>query len=317
MLHTLKQKIPRSMRELAFRTKSQMTYLLSRPYYVPYYSWFVWYYILNRHSRKLYEKHPARLNTVQKRITSELKENGIAITHVDEFFGDKQLLRELNAYAKQLLPTAHTNEKKPYLKRMFDKHFLIETQNPFVGVTLNQKVLESISAYMGMWCDFWHYGLDMTMPMEQGAPRGHAQRWHRDPFDKKSCKMFLYLNDIDETAGPFNYVVGSHYGGVRRHVLRARPPLGYYPKVGEVEKKVPKEAVRVCTGKAGTIIFCDTGGLHRGGYATKKERIMFTAAYTSRSLVKRAGKKAYELSADFKIDSLSPLARYALTTKDF
>ena len=32
-------------------------------------------------------------------------------------------------------------------------------------------------------------------------------------------------------------------------------------------------------GKAGTMIFCDTAGIHRGGYATKNERIMFTAGY--------------------------------------
>ena len=209
MLYALKQKIPRSIRKRAFRIKSQMTYLLSRPYYVLYSSWFVWYYILNRRSRKLYEKHTTCLSTVQKRIVNELKENGIAVTHMDELFGDKQLLRELNVYTKELVPTAHTDNKKPYLKRMFDRHFLIEMHNPFVRVTLDQKVLESISTYMGMWCDFLHYGLDMTMPMEQGMPRGHAQRWHSDPFDKKSCKMFLYLTDVDETAGPFMYVVGS------------------------------------------------------------------------------------------------------------
>ena len=44
---------------------------------------------------------------------------------------------------------------------------------------------------------------------------------------------------------------------------------------------IPPEAIKTFTGKAGTMIFCDTSGLHQGGYATGKERIMSTFGYYS------------------------------------
>ena len=58
--------------------------------------------------------------------------------------------------------------------------------------------------------------------------------------------------------------------------------LSLYYEIDEKEGRgirpvwVPKNDIRVCTGRAGTVVFCDTTTLHRGGYATKSERTMFT-----------------------------------------
>ena len=46
---------------------------------------------------------------------------------------------------------------------------------------------------------------------------------------------------------------------------------------------IPQEDVSVCTGAAGTIVFCDTSGLHRGGFARVRERLMCTSIYTPRA----------------------------------
>ena len=93
------------------------------------------------------------------------------------------------------------------------------------------------------------------------------------------CKFFIYLNDVDETSGPFTYVKGSNLGGRWRNVYPQRPPMGSYPLAGAVDAVVSATDVRPCTGKAGTVIFADTSGLHKGGYATAKERIMFMAGF--------------------------------------
>jgi hypothetical protein len=54
-----------------------------------------------------------------------------------------------------------------------------------------------------------------------------------------------------------------------------------YPPEGAVESRFPPEQRRVCTGKAGTLVFCDTTGFHKGGHATGKGRYLFNAVYTT------------------------------------
>ena len=96
-------------------------------------------------------------------------------------------------------------------------------------------------------------------------------------------KIFIYLNDVDESSGPFIYIPFSKYSSKWGGVFPQKPPRGCYPEIGEVEKIVPADAIRKMTGRAGTVIFCDTTGLHQGGYATGGERLMFTAGYYSQA----------------------------------
>jgi len=155
--------------------------------------------------------------------------------------------------------------------------------------------------------------LSRASVISSGTSPQQSQGWHRDPGDKKICKIFLYVNDVDETAGPFMYVRGSQYGGVYRRFFPQRLPRGYYPPEGAVEKIIPSTEIQTLTGKAGTIIFADTTGIHRGGYATKKERIMFTAAYSS-GAVKREHSTSWRpsplLQRQYK--TLHPLAQFAV-----
>jgi ectoine hydroxylase-related dioxygenase (phytanoyl-CoA dioxygenase family) len=108
-----------------------------------------------------------------------------------------------------------------------------------------------------------------------------SQRWHRDPEDKKLVKVFMYINDVDEGTGPFTYVVGSQYGGKWRYLFPQRPPAGSYPIQGGVEKIVKQSDIKVCVAPAGTIIFCDTSGLHKGGFSTEKSRLMSMSCFVS------------------------------------
>jgi hypothetical protein len=46
---------------------------------------------------------------------------------------------------------------------------------------------------------------------------------------------------------------------------------------------VPQNRWKVATGSAGTIVFADTHGYHRGGLARTSDRVMYTSMYTSRA----------------------------------
>ena len=122
-------------------------------------------------------------------------------------------------------------------------------------------------------------------------------------------KAFIYLSDVDESAGPFTYVIGSTYGKRYGRLFPQHPPLGSYPPEGAVEAAVSPEHVRVMTGQAGTVIFCDTTGIHRGGYATGRERLMFTAFYAAPSYI---DPQWYRIPDGLDLSSLAPQARFAL-----
>ena len=51
------------------------------------------------------------------------------------------------------------------------------------------------------------------MPYPNAKKRVASQRWHRDPDDDHIVKMFIYLSDVAEEAGPFEYVRDSAAGG--------------------------------------------------------------------------------------------------------
>lgn len=244
--------------------------------------WPLWYSVLNRDAHERFEKNKPTLNAVEARIAKDLSEQGIAIARLDELFPNEPgLLAELQAYAKQLREVAEHNPKKTFILQHWEYFPAILLDNKFVALSLRPTFYNIVNTYMGMWTKFFYFMLGLTLPMQEGEGARNSQRWHRDPEDKKMVKVFLYLNDVDETAGPFTYIPKSHYGGKYRRLFPQRPPRGYYPPDGALEQVIGQDEMKVCTGKAGTFIFADTSGLHKGGYASHNERLMYTAGYIS------------------------------------
>ncbi|MBI2024671.1 MAG: phytanoyl-CoA dioxygenase family protein [Candidatus Harrisonbacteria bacterium] len=270
----------------------------------------MWFGILNKEGRLLYDRHPKNHDSVLEKIIKEIKEKGIAVTHLDELFPGRNLLPELQSYTKKLAETAQIKKGKEFLMALWETAGVLDLDNSLVKLSLQSRSLEVVNAYMEMFSKFRHASLNVTIPMPEGSLAIKSQRWHRDPEDKRMCKMFVYLNDIDEDAGPFIYIPKSHQGGKWREIFPQRPPVGYYPPDGAVEKVIPSAEIKVCTGRAGTVIFGDTSGLHKGGYAKSKERYMFTATYSSKASLWQT---YYALPSAGQLTELNLLARYAVT----
>lgn len=256
-----------------------------RPYHAGRMYWPFWFYILNRRPRKLYAHHQSKHSETINRAINELRKEGIAITHLENLFPGENILQELQRYAQSLLPVAKYDKDKKFLLKLWDfnDEGILDVKNPFTKVVLSDPMLAIVNGYMDMFSRFFYNSLNWTFPIPDNALPVKSQRWHRDHEDKKVCKVFLYLNDVNEGAGPFIYVRQSHYGGKWNKTFAQTPPKGTYPPFEKVEKAIPGDNIKVCTGRAGTIIFCDTMGLHRGGYAASQKRLMFTAEYASRA----------------------------------
>jgi hypothetical protein len=180
--------------------------------------------------------------------------------------------------------------------------------NPWLRLGLSAQILDVVNAYRGeltylIDLDNWY-----TIPDAQARERIESQQWHRDPWNDHVVKVFVYFSDVDEEAGPFEYVRGSPAGG-RYGELWPWVPKGIYPPPKELEARVQPEDRLTVTGSTGTVIFCDTSGFHRGGAAKTKPRILSYHTYVSPPPGKSPRFKV-DWSSDEK--ELSAQARFAL-----
>jgi hypothetical protein len=181
-----------------------------------------------------------------------------------------------------------------------------EWGDKFLEFTLSEPITRIVCSYLGMFCKV--VDIDLWGNVPTPVAKIYSQRWHRDPEDRRLVKVFLYLRDVDARTGPFCYIPGSHNGGPYGRVFPQKVPDSVYPADGEVEQRFSENQMLTCTGKAGTLIFCDTSGLHRGGHATDRLRLLLTSAYTT-----HAGLDAQRyVVSGLKGEHLSLARQYAL-----
>jgi hypothetical protein len=252
-----------------------------------------WRYVLNLLPSVKFSVNKPGLDDSQQTILSKLNKDGIAIFNFEELFGDRTLFNELNDFYKSYqdkynseIAEARDNRasNKPYSYTIGDKYKKMTADNPMLRIAGNKRLVDLVNNYLGLlshlrYCDIWQ-----TFIAESGPIR--SQNWHRDPEDFRLVKMFIYLNDVDETAGPFCYAKGSHTKGANFHDpewFREDGRKNNRSTDEQVAKVVPQDQWVSATGKAGTVILADTRGLHKGGFATHKERILFTSMFVSPS----------------------------------
>jgi hypothetical protein len=255
------------------------------------------------------------LSDLQQRILDSLREHGIATVDVRELHGE-ELWSEAQA---DIAPWV--DEQNAQLAALGDKpggkdDFIVRRfmrQKPRVPFTLDSPWLRMgvsdaqlgiVNAYRGLQTSMFYMDNWFTQPYAGQDQRIASQRWHRDPEEKHVVKVFLYLSDVDENAGPFEYLQDSQPGNRFGHLW----PWGEEkakPTDEEMESAAPGAARLTMTGPAGTVIFCDTSGFHRGGFAKTTPRVLSIWSYVSpdaedrnhRFDVELEGREA-ELSAD-------------------
>lgn len=276
-----------TLRKLLRLPRYLIIHLFFRPYYMFRYSWPVWFYMLNKEGRMIHRGYPIQLSAIQRRLIADLKETGIAIIHIDELFPEQNFLPKFQLYVESLLHQAKVQTDTPSVFNLWDykDDHVLDFENPLLRFSLTPPVLGVVNGYLEMASKLLYYQMTLAKVVDPRSQALGSQRWHRDPEDKKHCKLFLYLTDVDESSGPFMYVCRSHYGGKWSGLFPRKFPKGIYPQQGEVEKNISAKDVKICIGRAGTMIFCDTGGFHKGGYAIKNERLMFNSVYSSKGAV--------------------------------
>jgi hypothetical protein len=88
-------------------------------------------------------------------------------------------------------------------------------------------------------------------------------------------------------------------------------PYGVYPPREAVEAQFTPAQRKVCTGAAGTLILADTSGLHRGGHAAQRPRLLFHAIYASDGVAPALKTPNYRCASEL-YTAVGAIARHAI-----
>jgi Phytanoyl-CoA dioxygenase (PhyH) len=288
-----------------------------------------WHVTRNPGSRKLFAEHRPKLEDTQRSVLQELVTKGIAFVQAPDFGLDPVDWNRLQAMVAEFADSARVEEatqrfrseigrkamkSDSYIVKLNEEGPTLSLDHPLLRLGLGGPLLDVVNSYLGLWSkliytDVWH-----TIPADVGQRIG-SQFWHRDPEDRRMVKVYLYFSEVDATAGPMEYVLGSASGGPRGS-LWAWTPHGSdhrYPREEEVDRAIPSSARVQCLGSPGTLIFCDTDGLHRGGVATARPRIAATWTFVTPASVGITSRRRFYLPAHEDLARLSAAGRFAVS----
>jgi hypothetical protein len=279
----------------------------------------------NRRSRHRFASSQPALDPVQQDILERVRNYGFAVVPFGELFPDPARWQEIEAAADAFIAeseaglAAEAEGREGGLRRTAAKDFVVRRNawgvtipldDPWLALGLDPRMLDLANTYLGLWSKLEYVDLWYT-PAADAADRKASQRWHRDFNDRLLLKAFLYLSDVDEQAGPFEYVPESFPGG-RLGDLWPWSPGGSdaYPPDDAFQAKLDGEPIQTFTGTRGTMIFCNTAGFHRGGFSTTRPRVLATATYSSPASLASLTERSYDFAGS--LADLDEPTRFAL-----
>lgn len=253
-------------------------------------------------------------NELITNIVSEVEKNGFCqidlaklapeLVATDSLQVASQIFENLR---EQKNKTHGCSGKSSFLIRRTDVSEVLDKDDNYVKAAISGIFIQIANLYLKgrVRCtniDYW-----LNFPDIEKKHAFGSQLWHRDYEDKKLIKLFIYFKDVVDTSGPFYYVRASHTGGKYGQLFKTKPPLGVVIDERDVLKAVDKLDVVKLMPKAGTIIFADTYGIHKGGHCLEEERQVFTCTYTTFAGLSR---RAYRFDAQH-VSRLNDLSRRA------
>ena len=280
----------------------------------------------NQAARRKHRRHgEPPLDDVQRGILESLRSDGYALLrfadlvpeerwHELETEGERFAAATEEGLRREAAGETETGLRrtgKDFVLRRHAYGVTIPLDDPWLRVAADRRLLDLANAYLGLWSkleyvDFWY-----SPPVQGEAERRASQRWHRDFDDRYLLKVFVYLVDVDEETGPFEYVPGSQPGGRYDHLWPWHPLSQSYPPQDTLTAQIG-DAVKTFVAPRGTMILCNTAGFHRGGYVTGKARVLATATYCSPASLAALTERNYTLAPGSPVSQVDPPVRYAL-----
>jgi len=209
----------------------------------------------NRKSRRLFSHDHPELDEVQRRIVSEVDAEGYSTLRFGELFPDPEDWDGIEAQRDRFVAETEADlaaggenvrvrQGKEFVVRLHSYDVELGLEDPWFKACSSRRMLDVANAYLRMWSKLEYIDVWYSVPQAAGSERVSSQRWHRDYNDKHLLKAFLYLVDVDESMGPFQYIPGSQPGGPYADAWPWSPLGQNYPTEEELDSGSPN---RPCT----------------------------------------------------------------------
>lgn len=195
---------------------------------------------------------------------------------------------------------------------------------PLLRLACDPRIVAAVEGYIGCAPTVSAFAVWHSFPGQVDAP---AEIFHRDRDCFSFVKLFVYLSDVGEDAGPHEFIRFSHSAdalqgffqsvGARVELPRLFEGNSRNLSTPELLKQLGPIVVR-STGPAGFGVLEDTYGLHRGTRPGAVPRLIFSVTYTGLPLrYANENDRTYELSrklsfAEAGMPEPTALQRYLL-----
>ncbi|MTJ54400.1 2OG-Fe(II) oxygenase [Anabaena sp. UHCC 0253] len=141
---------------------------------------------------------------------------------------------------------------------------------------LEQRLLNIIEHFIGLPVAYQgaYFRRDIANGIEVGS-----RLWHIDQEDRKILKIIIYLHDVSEDHGPFQYIPKPFTSKIAQCLKYTSGYIQDKIMQGVISSSIYKS----CTGIAGTVIIADTANIfHRGKPPIISDRFTIFFDYTTR-----------------------------------
>ncbi|MBO3459893.1 phytanoyl-CoA dioxygenase family protein [Aetokthonos hydrillicola Thurmond2011] len=240
---------------------------------------------LIRHASKL-----PPLSAQDKLIVNGLRKEGVFGTSLEELGlpNTPELVKaakgELSNMEAALSRSRNNQEKFGSLKNpAYPQIFTVTELSDFFSWGSQQRLLNIVENYIGLPVAF--QGVHLRRDFANDEPVT-TEQWHLDAEDRRMVKVIVYLCDVAEENGPFQYI--PKYKVPFLLALRIRAKIASTMakgKVGlndrEMEELVPPSLWKSCPGKAGSIVIADPKAIFHHGKSRKESRAALFFVYTA------------------------------------
>lgn len=218
-----------------------------------------------------YASQLPRISSEDKIVVDNMLEQGIFVTDLSSLAIPKTT--EAVQKAEDLLSDpacCEGDENKNWIPAK-----ILNEQPDLLLWALDERLLDIVENYIGL--PIYYLGVEVRHEFADGKATG-VRQWHIDTEDRRMLKIIIYLNDVDEQGGPFEYI-SKELTQEAVEKLRYNSGLVSDERMSEI---VPQTEWTACVGPSNTAILVDPCNIfHRAKPPAKENRRSITFHYIS------------------------------------
>lgn len=228
--------------------------------------------------QKLVKMHIANLpliSATDQSIVETLNTEGVVITSLADLgISSSSKMFQTAENLMHEIPAMLTDSNNEFVVHATSQQIMAHPEIFLWGV--EQRLINIVENYLSLPVAYHgaYFRRDIANQIEQ-----KSRLWHIDKEDKKVLKIIVYLHDMDEDNGTFQYLPISETESVTQ-LLKYHHG---YIQDQTMQQVISPANYKSCLGPAGTVVFAATGSIfHRGKLPVKSDRFAIFYDYTSR-----------------------------------